>query len=247
MQRKVLIFTVCLCLLWVLEGCTQVCSPKRAATDDTLYGLTLRVFCDEIKAVREKEKAWRLNPLEKVWGKEKYKMVTESENRILFPDAEDREPLIPTMRLTGYTSLSVTKVLGSDVRGFENAFKPTYQDDCLIFCSHMYSRREILIHLFLVCAENCDVNNDYNIRISSGETPLMLAAVLGDVRIVKYLVDHGARPDDVTNEFYYSDFPHRKRLTHRGGETALQYAVKSGHKDVYEYLLSLDSSQTNKR
>lgn len=245
MRLRSIILAITSCLTLGVEGCMQATPYVAKENDGTLYGLTLHVFRDELKAMREKEETWRSNPdvWKKILGEEQYELYINSFKFLANMDA--REELIPAFTLKGYKSPRVTKELMRDIHAAIESPFPSYQKHVL-FSGGWYSIREILIHEFLICAAECDMSQNYNKRIRSNESPLMLATVLGEIQIVKYLIDHGAMLNDISGEFYYQEYLHKKIRIHPGGETVLHYAAKSGQAEIYDYLIRISSSYGNK-
>lgn len=77
--------------------------------------------------------------------------------------------------------------------------------------------REDSIRVFKALAEN--PKTDVNIVSQSGETPLMYAAIMGDLETAKILVNRGAQ-------------------VNRLGWAPLHYAAVKGHTKMVEYLLA---------
>ncbi|KAF1325079.1 Tkl protein kinase, partial [Globisporangium splendens] len=76
----------------------------------------------------------------------------------------------------------------------------------------------------LLTSRGCNVNGRYSVITGDHHitvTALTAAALSGNLKIVKYLCEHGADIDDVTDE----------------GETALFLAAGKGHEDVVTYLV----------
>ena len=99
---------------------------------------------------------------------------------------------------------------------------------------------------------NINARNEYN------STVLMLVAIVGDLEIVKYLVEHGA-VEDVTNFLKRAAYEGRlsevKNLIEQGVDvdtivddksmTALSIASKENHTQVVEYLKKHSTISSN--
>ena len=87
--------------------------------------------------------------------------------------------------------------------------------------NHKHDRVSSLGMLSLILSDPCFLGKDLDALNSSNLTPLSISAGIGDVGIMKLLVQHGARYDGWR------------------GVQALHISVKGGHEDVLRYLLEL--------
>lgn len=97
-----------------------------------------------------------------------------------------------------------------------------------------YSPSELFLCYFIQCAAESDEKNDYNLKLNGSTTLLMMAACMGSVELIEYLVKHGARLNDGTSERWCSDGGK--------GRTALHFAALANHKKAYNYLLQLGAN-----
>jgi len=105
----------------------------------------------------------------------------------------------------------------------DNIRSNTYNEDDnidLLFASYHGNLAEI-VYLFYKSIPNVNVKGNNNV------TPLILASQQGKLDVVAYLLDRGARVNDVTTD----------------GKTALLMACKNGHIEIVKILMEKGANQ----
>lgn len=126
----------------------------------------------------------------------------------------------PLMQAASYGSYDAIKYL------LKNGADPLLEHDgynvimCVCNCNNVTDETSLLDCLKLLA--NFD-STDINVVDTSGMTALMYACSRGSLKLVEFLIDHGA---------------HIEIKEHRNGETALFFAVRSNHVSTVKFLLS---------
>ncbi|RXG69942.1 putative ankyrin repeat protein [Armadillidium vulgare] len=98
---------------------------------------------------------------------------------------------------------------------FQKLNTPTLWRELIFYTSQYRSLTYRLVDLLLKCDKNVNMEGEGNV------TPIMLASGCGDLKAVKFLLQHGADPCTMDKD----------------GRSALSYAAKSGHIDIVRQLL----------
>ena len=100
--------------------------------------------------------------------------------------------------------------------------------------------KNYLACVLLKQAEWRDEDRDYNGPCFTRETLLMIAALIGDIRLAEWLIAHGADPNTETPEFSHIHWSVSPRMT------ALHYAAIAKNRDFYTYLVSKGGREEKK-
>ncbi len=247
----------CFLAVLMLVGCTHTEHSERCLREDRFQNVVWCLYREQWKQIERNQqkyaKAELKRDLAEYYEKKKKNqrsVWTEDEIRGIWSmvplfDKNDQKQgycvnckRIP-LKLTKNEKGNVTNADWDPPIFFSAGGSPQCSDNRESFGSQ---RNNILCRL-LYCSGLGDNKRDYNtmLGVDHSETLLMMSAAIGDKRLAKWLIDHGADPNKQTGPFILDDL-----FELRPNMTALHYAAILKNREFYDYLVQRGGDENKK-